>query len=175
MSGGVITLPTDKYIYSYPTNQVNTIHQQWKSASDEWVNYGQQLKSFDTENNLLEHIYQNWNTTINDWLGYLRIVYFWSDEEAAFTLKIQKTTKEITTNIFPIPAKNNLNINFSEKTNSSSTLLFYDLNGKEILKKYISPNTQNIALKLPNYNGSVLFLKIKNEKGISTYKVLLDK
>lgn len=165
---------TDKYNYTYSTNQVITTHQQKNLTSDVWKNYAQQIRK-NNDDNLTEHIYQNWKTELNDWKGFLRLVYFWSDVTDAFSLTVEKQMEQISASVFPIPAKDNLNIHFSKKINFPSTLYFYDTNGREIFKKIIQANKQNISLKIPEYNSSILFLKIQNKLGSSTYKVLVTK
>ena len=164
---------TDKYNFTYSTNQVTATHQQKNLTSDIWVNYAQQIRKND-DDNLTEHIYQNWKTELNDWKGFLRLVYFWSDA-VAFSLSIEKTPQQVSASVFPNPAKNNINIHFSEKMNVPSTLYFYDINGKELFKKSIKANKQKVFIKIPKYNGSILFLKVQNRLSSSTYKVLIDK
>ncbi|MEE9407051.1 MAG: T9SS type A sorting domain-containing protein [Polaribacter sp.] len=164
----------EKFIYTYPTNQSITIHQQWYSVISDFRNYFKHIRTFNTNEDLDEHILQKWDTTDDLWRNDSRYLYFWSDA-LAFSLNIEKVKQEVTANIFPIPAKNNLNIQFSEQINVASTLYFYDVNGKELFKKKIQPNEQKITLKTPTYNGAILFLKIENKLGNATYKVLLDK
>lgn len=167
---------TDKYNYTYSTNQVIATHQQKNLTGDEgWRNYAQQIRKTDTDENLTEHIYQNWNTTLNDWKGFLRLVYFWSEAKEAFSLTIEKQNQQVGVSVFPIPAQDNLNIHFSENMNIPSILYFYDTNGKEIFKKNIQANEQKVSIKIPEYNSSMLFLKINNKLGSSTYKVLVKK
>ena len=133
---------TDKHLYMYTTNQVTTTHQQKRLTGDNiWKNYEQQIRKNDNDDNLTEHIYQKWNEELNDWRNYLRLLYFWSDVVVDFTLSLEKNISDkVGINIYPIPAKNNLSIHFSKKMKAPSTLFFYDLNGKEILKKNNTPN-----------------------------------
>ena len=167
---------TDKYNYTYSTNQVIATHQQKKLTGDDgWKNYAQQIRKTNADDSLTEHIYQNWNTELNNWKPYLRIVYFWSDVETDFTLSLEESVPEkIVLSIFPIPVKNKLNIHFSKKIEVHSTLFFYDLNGKEILKKTIPPTNQKTVVEIPKISGSLFFLKITNKFGSNTYKIVTN-
>lgn len=167
---------TDKYNYTYSTNQVIATHQQKNLTGDDgWKNYAQQIRKNDDDDHLTEHIYQNWNTTINNWKGFLRLVYYWSEATDAFSLTVEKQTQQVGVRVFPIPAQDNLNIHFSKKINTPTALYFYDINGREIFQKNIQANEQKVSIKIPEYNSSMLFLKIKNNLGSSTYKVLINK
>jgi hypothetical protein len=74
--------------------------------------------------------------------------------------------------VFPNPADQNLNIRLDLK-NQQATLNLYDLNGRRILSKTCSGNSQIESLSAASLANGIYSLQIVTADGTSTEKVVV--
>ncbi|MFK7950684.1 MAG: T9SS type A sorting domain-containing protein, partial [Saprospiraceae bacterium] len=79
--------------------------------------------------------------------------------------------KKLEINIFPNPANDNLNLEFSELPNSNIQLILYDLVGRRIMSKEFPPNG-NLQVDIADLSKGTYFIKIKIGNSSTTQKII---
>lgn len=114
-------------------------------------------------------------------IGLYDIVYFNLNEGTiykpnGFTVNLaigMNEITEITTKIFPNPAKNLLNI---ESKNNITGIQIFELMGKEILNKIPEKLTQNLQINLSEIliPKGIYFIKVQSNEGFITQKLIIE-
>ncbi len=79
-------------------------------------------------------------------------------------------------NVFPNPASNNANIEFTSPAKQAIQLSIIDINGKIIMLQNINanPNKNNIAVDLTSYTKGIYIVKLQTNNGQQTQRLTVE-
>jgi len=77
--------------------------------------------------------------------------------------------------VYPNPTQNNITVSFFAESKKRYSIIVYDLNGKEIMKKQVQyePGLNKINLNLNNFSNGTYFIKLYNEGSLVTQKKII--
>lgn len=89
--------------------------------------------------------------------------------------KTASVTAEVV--VYPNPSQGQFNVRFNGFKSSKATVIISDITGQVLVKKEVelTGNDQNAAFSIPDRNHGVYLLKVINEEGTKTLKILTEK
>jgi len=98
-------------------------------------------------------------------------IYFGYQEQNGVAVSANQNIIENSINIYPNPAKEQLNVEVSE----NSYIQMFDLNGRQVIAEYTAIANQKQTIGLSGLSNGVYFVKIYNDKLIKIIKVVVAK
>jgi hypothetical protein len=147
-------------IYAY--NSVLTANNQWEQFSVDLTNVASQ--SITRFVLFLDQTVVNWD------------MYYLDDFNLTSTpLLVQDINDSEIIDVYPQPAKDNLNIDIKFSHNDVSRLDLYDIQGKVLLSTVVNQNSNNVSLDVSELNSGIYFVKVQSENNLYTKKVQIIK
>lgn len=88
---------------------------------------------------------------------------------------IEETNTVAAYNIYPNPARETINIDFTERITNSATVVLFDNLGKEIRQYNVKADQAQLSIGTENIKPGIYFIVLKTDKRISSSKVLIVK
>jgi hypothetical protein len=103
-------------------------------------------------------------------------MYYLDDFNLTSTpLLVQDINDSEIIDVYPQPAKDNLNIDIKFSHNDVSRLDLYDIQGKVLLSTVVNQNSNNVSLDVSELNSGIYFVKVQSENNLYTKKVQIIK
>ena len=78
-------------------------------------------------------------------------------------------------NVYPNPAKDNVNINLQVlESNSNVTVNIVDMLGKVVMTESFNPAFENFNMNTANLNKGIYIVKVINGSSISSSKLIIE-
>ncbi|MCC7533319.1 MAG: DUF5011 domain-containing protein [Bacteroidia bacterium] len=87
----------------------------------------------------------------------------------------QNTLAEATIHVYPNPATESITLNVSGTHSNNTNIAIYDVLGKVVYSKNINGNTIHEKLDVTALNNGVYFIKLSNEQGAKTIRIVVNK
>ena len=143
------------------TNTVATLN--FAAADSGWINYNYPLSGYSGQN-----IYIAFNEYVSDNATDGAFISV-DNVQVGQNASVNELTSKIYTNLYPIPTKENLNI---EATNKINNIKVVNMVGKVVMDKVI--DSKFSKLDLSNLTSGVYFLQMEFNEGIITKRFVKD-
>ncbi len=163
--GGLIPSTRSTYLNDSLMNQKVAKYEMWNSQSNVWETtlHNESVYIYDTDSVILTKI----DLTLvknNEIDSILKTVYYYN------VLSGVNNIKSFDYNIYPNPAKNNVNVNLSNVSSSERVeLIVKNISGQTISKHMF--NADNINLDISDLTTGLYLLQIKTQTGTQTAKL----
>lgn len=185
-------IPYLKYITKYSKNIDTTYTYSWNKNNSVWVNYLKSYYSYDSNEDLIGYTTQSFNSNNNNWetiydysyiidgnrnrvesirknasngvLNFSRkVTYFYTPHEVISS--VQSIDPKL--KIYPNPTYSVLNL---ENITGYEKATIYDINGKLLVQKVLSNNSEKIDLS--NLTNGIYFLRLVNKNKDIVTKII---
>jgi len=156
-----------KYEYNDEGKKILEYYYNWEANNDKWIRHRKSEYKYDSEGKRRLYIEFNWEDDV--WVLDSKGFYDYSDGDDDSQTGIIDKDASGKINIYPNPAKENVNISAKSKINK---IVIYDMNGSMIKNRTVSNMKPQISTA--ELNSGIYVLRIFTEKGIYNKKLQIQ-